>query len=184
MDNGIGNGKGQDKWKHSSIVPKPSSRIFFLNNELVRLLHSSRAQNICSLYNFNQDKTQNMLYNDFKKYRKKAYSISNTLRIFKRSRMQLERWIKNGIVPPPTGATIGGKRVFQKLSYYSEDDLFIIREALASIHTGRPRKDGRITSRKDVPSEKDLRSMLGDAIMLYTKTEDGRFIPVWAEETW
>jgi hypothetical protein len=29
-----------------------------------------------------------------------------------------------------------------------------------------------------------LRSLLGSGIMLYTKTEDGRFIPVWQEETW
>jgi hypothetical protein len=29
-----------------------------------------------------------------------------------------------------------------------------------------------------------LRSRMGDAIMLYTKTSDGRFIPTWQEETW
>ena len=55
---------------------------------------------------------------------------------------------------------------------------------MATIHMGRPRRDGRVTPRKDVLSERDLRSLLGDAIMLYTKTEDGRFIPVWQEETW
>jgi hypothetical protein len=26
--------------------------------------------------------------------------------------------------------------------------------------------------------------LIGDAIMLYTQTKDGEFIPVWAEETW
>jgi hypothetical protein len=89
-----------------------------------------------------------------------------------------------GIVPPPTGTVKGGKRMFQKLSYYSEDDIFTIRESIAKIHKGRPRKDGRTTANKDVPTERELRSLLGDAIMLYTKTEDGRFIPIWAEETW
>jgi hypothetical protein len=180
------NGKGENKKSGKSPVnpPKPSKTIFFINGELVRLLHSNRAANICGLYNFNQDKEQNMLLTDFKKHRKRAYSITNTLKIFKRSRMQLERWIKLGIVPPPTGTVKGGKRVFRKLSYYSEDDLFEIRSSISKIHRGRPRKDSRITSGKDVPSEKDLRSIMGDAIMLYTKTEDGRFIPVWAEETW
>jgi hypothetical protein len=173
--------EGEEKWSQSI---KPSTVIFFINDELVRLLHSNRAANICGLYNFNQDKEQSMLLTDFKKHRKRAYSISNTLKIFKRSRMQLERWIKKGIVPPPTGTVKGGARKFQKLSYYSEDDLFAIRDSLAKIHRGRPRKDLRTTAGKDVPSEKDLRSILGDAIMLYTKTEDGRFIPVWAEETW
>jgi hypothetical protein len=70
------------------------------------------------------------------------------------------------------------------MSYFSEDDLFTIRSVLATIHKGRPRKDGRITPRRDLPTEKELRSLIGDSIMLYTKTEDGRFIPVWQEETW
>lgn len=184
MDNANGKNKGKKKWEQPLKSPKPSKVIYFINNELVRLIHSNRAINICSLYNFNQDKEQSMLLTDFKKHRKRAYSIVNTLKIFKRSRMQLERWIKNGIVPPPTGTLKGGQRKFQKLSYYSEDDIFMIRESVSKIHSGRPRKDGRITSRKDVPSERDLRSLMGDAIMLYTKTEDGRFIPTWAEETW
>lgn len=184
MDNENGKNEGKGKRKQPIESVKPSAKIFFLNNDLVRLVYANRANNICILYNFNQSKEQNMLYTDFKKHRKAAYSIVNTLKIFGRSRMQLERWIKDGIVPEPTGAVNGGKRVFQKLSYYSEDDIFTIRSAVAKIHSGRPRKDGRITTRKDVPSEKDLRSILGKGIMLYTKTEDGRFIPVWQEETW
>jgi hypothetical protein len=70
------------------------------------------------------------------------------------------------------------------MSYFSEDDLFKIREGMASVHSGRPRKDGRVTPRKDIPNEKELRSLIGKDIMLYTQNKDGEFIPVWAEETW
>jgi len=184
MDNEIGKGKAQKKWEQSLEPIKESARIFFLNGDLVRLIHANRASNICGIYNINKGIEQSILYSDFKKHRRRAYSVSNTIKIFKRSRMQLERWIERGLVPPPTGAVIGGKREFRRLSYYSEDDLFVIREALASIHRGRPRKDGRITARYDVPTEKDLRSLIGDGIMLYTKTKNGEFIPIWAEETW
>lgn len=184
MDNGSRDGESQEINSLPVKKIKPSGTIFFLNNDLVRLVHSNKASNICILYNFSQDKTQNMLYTDFKKHRKRAYSIANTLRIFKRSRIQLDRWIKKGIVRPPTGTLKNGERKFTKLSYYSEDDLFTIRQQLATIHKGRPRKDGYITASKDIPTEKELRSLIGDAIMLYTKTEDGRFIPVWQEETW
>jgi hypothetical protein len=55
---------------------------------------------------------------------------------------------------------------------------------MSHIHSGRPRKDGRITPRKNIPTEKELRSLIGDAIMLYTQNKNGEFIPVWAEETW
>jgi len=181
MDNAGGKGENTGPGEQSIT---PSKSVFFLNNELVRFIHGNRALNICSIYNYRLQKEQSMLYTDFKKHRKRAYSVKNTLKIIKRSRMQLERYIKDGLISPPTSTSADGKRTFRKLSFYSEDNIFEIREAMAKIHGGRPRKDGRTTTRKDVPSERDLRSLLGDAIMLYTRTEDGRFIPIWQEETW
>ncbi|MFZ9241646.1 MAG: hypothetical protein ACO295_00435 [Sediminibacterium sp.] len=181
MDNGSRENESKDE-RDSSV--NPSKVIFFINNELVKVLHTNRANDICYLYNYHKDKEQTMRYSDFKKYRKRAFTVKNTLKIFKRSRMQLERWIAKGLIKPPTGAIAGGKRQWQIVSYYSEDDIFELRNMMASIHSGRPRKDGRTTPRKDIPTERDLRSLLGKGIMLYTKTEDGRFIPVWQEETW
>lgn len=176
--------KSQTKSNWQPPVVKPSATIFFINKELVRLVHSNRANDICVIYNFIKDKEQTMLYSDFKKHRKKAFTVKNTLKIFGRSRMQLERWIKKGLVAPPTGAVVGGKRIFGEYAYYSEEDIFTIRDVLATIHTGRPRKDGRINARKNVPTEKELRSLMGESIMLYTKTKSGEFVPVWTEETW
>jgi hypothetical protein len=181
MDNAARKTNSKKEWQ-SSV--KPSGVIFFLNNDLVRLIHSNRASNVCTIYNYIQDKEQSLLLSDFKKHRKRAYTFMNTTKIFGRSRVQFERMIKAEIILPPTGAVPGGKRVWQKMSYYSEDDLFKIREAMSNIHSGRPRKDGRITPRKNIPTEKELRSLIGDAIMLYTQNKSGEFIPVWAEETW
>lgn len=181
MDNESRKGESQNDGQQAI---KSSTTIFFINSELVRLVHFNRANDICTLYNFIKDKEQTMLYSDFKKHRKKAFTVKNTLRIFNRSRIQLERWIKNGLVEPPVGAVAGGKRVFGEYSYYSEDTLFTIREILATIHKGRPRKDGRVKPDKNIPTEKELRSLIGNAIMLYTKNKNGEFIPIWAEETW
>jgi hypothetical protein len=33
-------------------------------------------------------------------------------------------------------------------------------------------------------TEQELRGKMGDALMLYAKTKDGRFIPVWQEDTY
>ena len=181
MDNEDGNNKGKKNWQPSV---KPSNVIFFLNKDLVKVLHTNKANNICTFYNYNKDKEQTMLLSDFRKHRKRAFTVINTTRIFNRSRMQFERMMNLEIIPLPTGASQGGKRKFRVMSYYSEDDLFIIRDAMSKIHIGRPRKDGRITPRKDVPTERDLRSLIGDAIMLYTQNKNGEFIPVWTEETW
>lgn len=181
MDNERREDESQKKWQ-SSI--KPSQNIYFLNGELIKVIHSNRANNIGYIYNYHKDKEQSLLLSDLKKHRKRAFTFGNTIKIFSRSRIQFERMINAELIPKPTGATPGGNRQWQKMSYYSEDDLFKIRDAISNIHVGRPRKDGKITAGKNIPTEKELRSLIGDAIMLYTRTKDGDFIPVWAEETW
>ena len=161
----------------------PSKTIFFINNELVRVIHSNRSSNIVELFNLNKQISQTMLYSDFKKHRKRAYSVINSAKILNRSRLQFGKYIASGLIPAPIGATLNGDRGLQIRSYYSEDTLFEIREIMTTIHVGRPRNDGRATP-KNVPTEQELRSKLGDAIMLYTRTKDGRYIPTWQEKTW
>jgi len=54
------------------------------------------------------------------------------------------------------------------------------RKAMSQIHHGKARKDGLITNNK-TPTEQELRYSMGDSIILYTKTEDGRFVPVYGD---
>lgn len=162
---------------------KPSAKIFFVNGELIRLIATNRAQNIAYLFNIIHNKNQTMLLSDFKKHRKRAYTVIDTARLLNRGPAQIYRHMADGLIPTPTGAQPGGERVFRKLSYYSEDDIFKIRDALASLHRGRPRKDGLIIN-NSVLTEQELRARMGDALTLYTRTADGRFIPVWQEETY
>jgi len=161
----------------------PCKKLFFLNKDLVRVIHINKASNIVSFYNIIQGKSQTMLYSDFKKHRRRCYTVANTAKILNRSRVQFQRWVARGVFPESIGDSLGGKRGFQINAYYSEDHLFEIREIMTTIHMGKPRIDGKITSYK-VLTEQDLRSRIGDAIMLYTRTSDGRFIPTWQEQTW
>jgi hypothetical protein len=162
---------------------KPSNSIFFINKDLVRFVTSNRGQNIAYLFNITQNKSQTMLLSDFKKHRKRAYTVVNTARLLNRGPAQIYRYVNDGLIDPPTGAQPGGERKFTKLSYYSEDDVFAIREAMSRIPRGRPRKDGKI-SNNSVLTEQELRAKMGDALMLYTRTKDGEFIPVWSEQTY
>jgi hypothetical protein len=85
-----------------------------------------------------------------------------------------------GVIPFPMGSQKGGERGWQVRSYYSESQVREIRDILASYHHGRPRKDKLITN--DVtPTKQELTRRMGDGILVYTKTEDGRFVPVWNE---
>lgn len=162
---------------------EPSKTIFFLNEELFRYITSNRGQNIVYLYNITQDKPQSMLLSDFKKHRKRAYTVIDTARLLNRGPAQIYRYINDGIIDPPVGALPDGERSFTKLSYYSEDDVFKIRHAMSSIHRGRPRNDGKVCN-NSVLTEQELRAKMGDALILYTRTKDGEFIPVWSEQTY
>lgn len=175
---GSHSGKDQGKEPEYPIV-KPQKHLFFINDELVRIIHILKSQNYIKFYNIPQDKYQTMLYTDFVKHRKRAYLKKDVAKLLDRSLVQLDRYIYSDMVDRPHGTAPGGKRAWHFKSYYSEDDVFRIREMMSNIHRGRPRKDGLISN--NVISEQELRIRMGDAMMLYTKNSDGQMVPVWSE---
>jgi hypothetical protein len=162
---------------------RPSKKLFFLNGELVRFIAANRGMNIVHLYNYPQDKSQTMLWSDFKKHGRRAYSLESAGRILGRSPKMIKNYAMAGEVPPPVGLSQDGQRQWQRRAYYSEDDLFTIRSNMATKHRGRPRKDG-LTTTSGVLTENELRAKMGDALIMYTRTPAGEFIPTWQEKTY
>ena len=172
--------KLESKDYNSQPVIKGNQKIWFLNNDLVRLYHSSRSTGMVTFYNITKDRLETCFRNDFRKNRQRAYTVAETARLVNRHRKYIPYLIKRGVIPPPIGAQVGGTRDWQVRAYYSESQLKEIRDILASIHIGRPRKDNLITNNM-TPTSQELTRRTGDGILVYTKTEDGRFIPVWGE---
>ena len=50
-----------------------------------------------------------------------------------------------------------------------------MRDIMALIHHGRPRKDGFISNNK-TPTESQLRAAINDQMFVYVKDKDGNFI--------
>ena len=161
-------------------VIKGNQKVWFLNGDLVRLHHSSRSTGLVSVYNITKDRIETCLRSDFRRNRQRAYTVAETAILVNRHRKYIPRLIKRGIIPPPTGSQLDGKRGWQIRSYYSESQVKEIRDILASIHHGQPRKDNLITNNM-TPTSQELTRRMGDGILTYTKTEDGRFIPTWSE---
>lgn len=172
--------KLESKNYNSEPVIKGNQNIWFLNNDLVRLHHSSRSTGMVTVYNITKDRLETCLRSDFRRNRERAYTVSETARLVNRHRKYFPSLIKRGVIPPPIGAQVDGVRGWQIRAYYSESQLKNIRDILASIHIGQPRKDGLITN-NSTPTNQELTRRMGDDILTYTKTEDGRFIPVWTE---
>jgi hypothetical protein len=165
---------------NKSPIIKGKQTVWFLNNDLVKIHHYNRSDGTVALQNVNKDRIEICFILDFKKKRERAYTISETAHLVNRHRKYMPSLIKRGVIPPPTGMTVDGKRGFKIRAYYSESQVKEIRGILASTHIGKPRKDGLITNNM-TPTKQELTRRMGDGILTYTKTEDGRFIPIWNE---
>lgn len=166
-------------YNNAPVIPG-SKKVWFLNGDLVRVHHLNKSNGIMSVYNIIKDQIESCLISDFKRNRERAYTVGETAQLVNRHKKYLPNLMKRGIIPHPTGSQKGGATGWQVRSYYSESQVRDIRDILASYHMGRPRKDKLITN--DVtPSSQELTRRMGDGILTYTRTEDGRFIPIWSE---
>jgi hypothetical protein len=175
-------GKGiieSEIYNNDSVI-KGSKKIWFLNGDLVRLYHSSRSTGLVSVYNITKDRIETCLRTDFRKNREKAYTVAETAKLINRHRKYMPTLMKKGIIPPPVGSRLNGERGWQIRSYYSESTVQAIRDILASIHMGQPRKDGLVTNNM-TPTNQELTRRMGKGILTYTRTDDGRYIPIWSE---
>jgi len=171
----------ESKDYNNKPVIKGNKKIWFLNGDLVRYHHSSRSTGMVTVYNITKDRLETCLRYDFRKNRLRAFTVAETAILVNRHRKYFPTLIKKGIIPPPMGAQVGGTRGWQIRAYYSELQVKEIRDILASYHLGRPRKDKLITN-GITPTKQELTRRIGDGILTYTKTEDGRFVPVWSEK--
>ena len=171
--------KTSEEYNSAPVIPG-NKKVWFLNGDLVRVHHLNKSNGIMSVYNITKDQIESCLINDFKNKRERAYTVGETADLVNRHKKYMPSLMKRGIIPFPTGSQKGGARGWQVRSYYSESQVKDIRDILATYHIGRPRKDKLITN--DItPSPQELTRRMGDGILTYTRTEDGRFVPVWSE---
>jgi hypothetical protein len=169
----------REEYNQAPIIPG-NKNVWFLNGDLVRVHHVNRSNNIMSVYNINKDQIESCLMSDFKKNRERAYTVGQTADLVNRHKKYMPQLVKRGVIPEPRGSQKGGARGWQVRSYYSESQVRELRDILASYHFGRPRADKLITNNV-TPSKQELTRRMGDGMLTYTRTEDGRFIPVWSE---
>ena len=169
----------KEGYNSAPVIPG-NKKVWFLNGDLVRVHHLNKSNGIMSVYNITKDRIESCLISDFKKNRQKAYTVGQTAELVNRHKKYMPSLMKRGIIPFPTGSQKGGGRGWQVRSYYSESQVYEIRDILATYHIGRPRKDKLVTNDM-TPTKAELTRRMGDGILTYTRTEDGRFIPIWSE---
>lgn len=165
----------EEPWK---IAPY-KGKMFFINKKLHRRIKINRSAHIVSAYDYESGEIKTYTYSDFKKFRQRAFLISEAAKILRRHGNAIRYAIYDKDIPSEV------PRVFRKngvgIYYLSEDHIFELRDFFASKHRGRPRKDG-IKVAKNVPSVEELEVFFGRRQLLYTRTKDGDFVPVWRSE--
>jgi hypothetical protein len=173
-------GRYENEKSYIQIKHKPNKRAWFLDDDLVKITHVSRAQGIVLLWNCTKAVQMTMTLVEFKRKRKKAFTVSETAKLLNYHRKSIPRLVKAGMLPSPIGQLPNGETAFHHLSYYSEDHIWEARNLMAQTHMGRARKDGLITNNK-TPTEQELKYAMGEGLLYYVKSEEGRFIPVFSE---
>lgn len=176
----VANGKNENESLNLPVIVRPNRKTWFLDGDLVRLMHTSRASGMVTLWNCTKDLQMMTTMVEFKRKRKRAYTVSETAKLLNYHKKSIPRLIKIGVLPEPMGELPEGRRAFHYMSYYSEDQIWESRNLMAQTHMGRERKDGLITNNK-TPTEQELRYAMGDGMIYYLKDDNGRFIPVFSE---
>jgi hypothetical protein len=159
------------------MVRKKRSRVrkkflyFFLNNKLHKVIRLSRARDEVVAWCYSDKKRVMYSYLDAEKNMETAYTIKQTGQILGRHKVTIEEYILQGKISIP-------QKVYPisnpESSWYkfmlSESDIFKLHEYI--LEAGYT---------KDLPSKAELRALLKNNIILYTKTDSG-FVPVWKAE--
>lgn len=154
---------------------------FFLNGHLHRVIHTARAKNELTAYDFIDGKVKVYPYSDVQRRKQNAIRVNYLAKMLNRHRKTIHRYIQEGDIPRPQQEyeiQNGTPGAF----FFSEEDAMAVRDFLSTLHYGRTRTDGKNTPYK-VPTREELRSMIDSGKILYVKEND-EFVPIWRAQDW
>lgn len=157
-------------------VQAKNQRQFYLHGNLHKILHISRARDLLTAYDFAEGKTKVYPWSEVQRRRQHAFTITQAGALLDRHRDRIMSYMEEGNVPwPQREYSLETGRPGRY--FFSEDDMMDLRDYVATVHIGRPRKDGKVTNNR-IPTREELRAMMQQGRVLYVKEND-EFVPVW-----
>lgn len=161
-------------------------RYFYLDTgdglRLHKVLHVNRGGDIVTAWSYSEHKRKAYVWSDVQKMMQNAYTITEVAEMIGRHRMRVDSYIREGHIRKP-------QRIYEIFTgtpgkyLFSEDDVLDLHEYLTTVHRGRPRNDGLITTNR-VPNRDEMRALVHQGTVLYTTDKDGNFVPIWKEQIW
>ena len=156
------------KGKHSA----KSVRYFFLNNKIHKVLSHSRSKDQIVAWCYPDKKRLMYSYSQVLKSMENAYSTKQVAQMLGKHKITIEDYILDGKIKYPQKVyPIGNPDSTWYKFMYSESDIMDIHEFI--LESGYS---------KNMPSRNEMRALLKHNTILYTKTNEGNFVPVWKAE--
>ena len=145
---------------------------FFLNGKVHKVLRLSRAKDEVVAWSYIDKKRVMYSYAQVDKNMERAYTVLEAGKILGRHRVTIEEYILQGKIKQPQKVyPISNPESTWTKYMLSESDILDIHQFI--IDAGHIR---------DLPSRAELQALLKHNLILYTKTTDGKFVPVWKAE--
>jgi hypothetical protein len=145
---------------------------FFLNDKIHKVLSSSWAKDELIAWCYPDKKRVMYSYSQVVKSMENAYSTKQVAQILNKHKVTIEDYILDGKIRYPQKVyPIGNDESTWYKFMYSESDIVDIHQFI--LEAGYS---------KDMPSKSELRALLKHNTILYTKTTEGNFVPVWKAE--
>ena len=145
---------------------------FFLNGKIHKVLKSSRARDEVVAWCYPDRRRVLYSYSLVEKNMENAYSIKDAGKLLNRHKVTIEEYILAGKIKVPQKVyPISNPESSWFKFMLSESDILDIHQFILD--------DGYLTN---LPSRTELKALLKHNMILYTKTVDGSFVPVWKAE--
>ena len=159
-----------------------TTKFFFLNDELHKVLHVDRPLDTVEAWNYTLDKRVVYVWSRVKRDWGVAYRTSEVAKIVDRHVVTIKQYILAKMIPePPRSYVIGSDPKRYGWHRWADKNIIQLHDLMLSLHTGRPRKDEKVTPMWRTKTRKELLALLRDETIVYVKTEKGEFVPAWKE---
>lgn len=145
---------------------------FFLNDKIHKVIKASRSKDELIAWCYPDKKRVLYSYSQVNKYMENAYTTLQVAAILNKHKITIEDYILEGKIRAPHRIYPIGKpdSKWSKYMFNQKDILEIHEFILDSGHSN------------NLPSKTELLALLKHNVILYTKTEEGKFVPVWKAE--
>lgn len=156
---------------------------FFLNGVPHKKLQVIHGQDILIAWNYIEEKTVSYIWSVARRNMEKAFLNSDVEKMFGKTRNSMFNYIKKGKIKAPyLTYSLDGQKALG-LYLWNEDNIMDLHDMLLHNGPGRPRRDGKPIPSK-IPSRAEVLAMMRNDAILYTKTSDGKYKPVWQANEW